>query len=57
VWGDPADPAHLILGPAGDDLLAVLSNGQLLAAPLATLAWQPILPGIAGVNAVAMMVG
>jgi photosystem II stability/assembly factor-like uncharacterized protein len=98
VWVDPADPAHIVLGPAddverngrieesrdggdswaiasagldvpwrrhmverflqaGDDLLAVLSNGQLLAAPLATLAWQPVLPDIAGVNAVAVMVG
>jgi photosystem II stability/assembly factor-like uncharacterized protein len=92
VWVDPADPEHIILGPAddvdrngrieesrdggaswamasagldvpwrrgmverfiqvGDELLAVLSGGQLLAAPLATLAWRRILPDIAGVNA------
>jgi photosystem II stability/assembly factor-like uncharacterized protein len=40
-----------------DELLAVLSNGQLLIAALATLAWRRILPEIAGVNAVATMVG
>jgi hypothetical protein len=28
----------------GDDLFAVLSNGQLLTAPLATLAWKSLLP-------------
>lgn len=85
AWVDPADPAHIILGPAdgvnrngrieashdggatwhpssrglqvpwaeamverfapaGDELLAVLSNGELLAAPLDTLVWQRILP-------------
>ena len=95
-WLDPADPGHLILGPAdsvdrngrieetrdggrawrpastgldapwrrhmverfvqvGDDLIAVLSNGELFAAPLATLEWQPLLPDIKGVNAVTFM--
>jgi len=39
----------------GDDLLAVLSNGQLLAAPLSTLNWRRILPDIANVNAVTTM--
>jgi photosystem II stability/assembly factor-like uncharacterized protein len=29
---------------AGDELLAILSNGELLAAPLATLEWRRILP-------------
>ncbi|MGH2521840.1 MAG: WD40/YVTN/BNR-like repeat-containing protein [Anaerolineales bacterium] len=94
VWADPADPAHLILGPAvgvdtngrieetrdggqtwrpasdqlkvpwrrhmverfaqaGDELLAVLSNGQLLASPLATLQWRQILPDVKDVQAVA----
>jgi len=94
VWVDPADPDHLLLGPAdgvdargrieqtrdggrtwlpastglstpwrrhmverflqvNDHLLAVLSNGQLLAAPLATLAWGQILPEVKGVRAVA----
>lgn len=43
--------------PIGDELLAVLSNGQLLAAPLATLAWQRILPDIKGVEAVAVAYG
>jgi photosystem II stability/assembly factor-like uncharacterized protein len=36
-----------------DELLAVLSNGELLAAPLATLEWRPILPTVKGVAAVA----
>ena len=94
VWVDPADPAHLVLGPAdgvdangrieqtrdggrtwlaastglktpwrkhmverftqvGAELLAVLSNGQLLSAPLATLAWRQILPGVKGIAAAA----
>jgi len=39
---------------AGDDLVAVLSNGQLIAAPLATLAWQSLLPAEQGVTAVAV---
>ncbi len=36
-----------------DELLAVLSNGELLAAPLPVLKWRRILPDILGVNAVA----
>ena len=36
----------------GGDLLAVLSNGELLAAPLASLAWHKILPDVTGVAAV-----
>ncbi len=96
AWIDPADPDHLILGPAdsvdrngrieeshdggriwtaassgldvpwrrhmverftqaGDELLAILSNGELLAAPLATLEWRRILPADAGVASVAIM--
>jgi hypothetical protein len=39
-----------------DDLLAVLSNGQLIAAPIATLEWKQILPHIAGINAVVSVV-
>jgi hypothetical protein len=38
-----------------DDLLAVLSNGQLLAAPIKTLEWKRILPDVPGINAVAGM--
>jgi photosystem II stability/assembly factor-like uncharacterized protein len=38
-----------------EDLLAVLSNGQMIAAPLATLEWEHILPDVSGINAVAMM--
>lgn len=93
AWIDPADPKHIIFGPAdnvdtdgrieetrdagqtwrplpadtptpwpehmverfaraGDQLLAVLSNGDLLAASQASLAWQRILPHIDNVNAV-----
>ncbi|MDQ5850733.1 MAG: glycoside hydrolase [Chloroflexota bacterium] len=96
VWLDPADPAHLVLGPAdrvdshgrieetrdggatwrlasdglqvpwrrhmverfaqiGDELFAVLSNGQLLSTPVAKLEWKQILPDVHGVNAVAAM--
>lgn len=39
----------------GDELLAILSNGQLLAAPLETLAWRRILPEASGVTAAASM--
>jgi hypothetical protein len=37
----------------GHELLAVLSNGDLLAAPLATLEWRPILVDAGWVRAVA----
>lgn len=39
----------------GEDLFAVLSNGELLVAPLSTLSWQGVLPDILGVNAVTSM--
>ncbi|MCI0394599.1 MAG: hypothetical protein L0332_31040 [Chloroflexi bacterium] len=98
VWADPADPDHLILGPAesveeegrieeshdggrhwqpltagldtpwpghmverftpvGDHLLAVLSNGDLLAAVIGEWQWQRIFPDVAGVRCVATMAG
>lgn len=98
VWLDPADPDHLILGPAafvdregrieeshdggrswrdagegqetpwrrhmverfaqaGDELLAVLSNGELLAAPLQSLTWRRIVPEAGRVSAVAVLEG
>lgn len=98
VWADPADPDHLILGPAdgvsrngrieetvdggqtwrpasaglgtpwphhmverfvGADerLLAVLSNGQLLATSLQVIDWQPILPEVEGVRAMVVLPG
>jgi len=91
AWLDPADPDHIILGPAdfvdangriedtrdggrtwrsaatgldvpwrrhmverfaqaGSELLAVLSNGQVLSAPLATLEWRRILADTKAVN-------
>jgi len=96
AWIDPADPDHIILGPAdsvdrngrveqtrdggrywepasrglevpwrrhmverfaqaGAELLAVLSNGDLHAAPLATLEWRRLLPEVQGVNAATTM--
>ena len=39
----------------GDRLLAVLSNGQLLEAPLATLAWRRILGEVTGVRCAAVL--
>ncbi len=41
--------------PVGDELLAVLSNGHLLAAPLATLQWRPLLVEQETVTAVTSM--
>ena len=96
TWLDPADPDHMILGPAdfddrngrieqtrdggrtwqlasvgldvpwrhhmverftqaGDGLLAILSNGDLLAANSSDLNWQQILPEVKDVNAIAIM--
>ena len=37
------------------ELLAVLSNGQLLSAPLESLSWHPILPEIRGIAAATAM--
>jgi photosystem II stability/assembly factor-like uncharacterized protein len=37
-----------------DDLVAVLSSGKLVAAPLATLAWRAVGDGLQGVRAVAV---
>jgi photosystem II stability/assembly factor-like uncharacterized protein len=96
VWVDPADPGHIVLGPAetvdsggrieetrdagqtwallptesptpwpdhmverfapfADGLLAVLSNGELLAASQNTPTWNRILPHVENINAVAVM--
>lgn len=41
---------------AGDELFAVLSNGQLLSTTLSTIEWKRILPEIAGVNAITVVV-
>jgi photosystem II stability/assembly factor-like uncharacterized protein len=40
---------------SGDDLLAVLSDGQLISAPLSALEWHRILPDINDVNAITTM--
>jgi photosystem II stability/assembly factor-like uncharacterized protein len=47
-------PQHMVerFLQVGDTLLAVLSNGQLLAANLATLSWHQILPEVTGVRCV-----
>jgi hypothetical protein len=96
AWIDPANPAHIILGPAdhverqgrieesldggetwrpasaglsvpwprhmvgrftqaGANLLAVLSNGQLLETRLDGLDWSIVLPEIEGIHAVAVV--
>ena len=41
---------------AGDELFAVLSNGQLLSTALASLEWKRILPEMNGVNAITALV-
>ncbi len=40
---------------AGEELLAVLSNGELLSSPLESLEWRRILPEARGVAAVTVM--
>ena len=38
-----------------DELLAVLSDGELWAAPLASLAWRRLLPRVRNVTAAAWL--
>ena len=40
----------------GDELFAILSNGQLFSTSLSALEWKRLLPNITGVNAIASMV-
>jgi photosystem II stability/assembly factor-like uncharacterized protein len=49
-------PRHMVerFLPADRELLAILSNGDLLATPLETLTWQAILPEVDDVRALAM---
>jgi photosystem II stability/assembly factor-like uncharacterized protein len=95
VWVDPADPAHIVFGPADgvsekgrieetadggktwhlasdgldvpwpshmverfaqakSELLAVLSNGELLSSPLQAPSWQRILPDVGHVRSVSV---
>lgn len=51
-------PRHMVerFTQIGDELLAVLSNGELISAPLATLEWSYILPEVKDVNAAAEVV-
>ena len=44
------------LAQIGDELLAVLSNGQLLTGPIAATEWRRILPSVEGVAAVCELV-
>lgn len=94
VWVDPANPEHMLLGPADDvdhngrieathdggrswdpasgglrvpwrrhmverffqvdqELFAVLSNGRVLASPINPIAWEPALPELKSVRALA----
>ena len=48
---------HMVgrLHQVGDELMAVLSNGELIAAPLGTLAWRRVLSNVMGVAAVASL--
>ena len=63
TWGPASEglvvpwPRHMLerLRQEGEELFAVLSNGELLSASLATLAWQRILPAVEGVHALAIM--
>lgn len=50
-------PDHMVerFIQVGDQLFAVLSNGHLVAAPLATLQWQPILRQVEGINCITTM--
>jgi photosystem II stability/assembly factor-like uncharacterized protein len=44
------------LTPVGADLFAVISDGQLFAAPLETLVWRRVLANLSGVAAVAPLI-
>jgi photosystem II stability/assembly factor-like uncharacterized protein len=48
-------PRHMVerFVQEGSELLAILSNGHLLSAPLTSLAWQRVLPDVEGILAVA----
>ncbi len=50
-------PRHMVerFLQVGDTLLAVLSNGGLLAAELGTFSWRRILPEVAGVRCAAVL--
>ena len=39
----------------GHELMAVLSDGELIVAPLNTLKWRALLPAVQGVNAIAVI--
>ena len=41
----------------GEEVWAVLSNGEVFATEVEAIAWRPVLPDVSGVNAVTTMVG
>jgi hypothetical protein len=54
---EPFWPDHMVerFIPVEDELLAVLSNGQLIGAPTDTLSWRTILPALDDAAAVAVL--
>ncbi len=48
-------PRHMVerFLQVGEDLLAVLSNGQIYAAPLTALSWRQVLPDLPAIRAAA----
>ncbi|MGC9522880.1 MAG: WD40/YVTN/BNR-like repeat-containing protein [Anaerolineae bacterium] len=54
---DTAWPRHMVerFLEVDGELLAVLSNGELIAAPLDTLKWRSVIPAVQQVNAVAAL--
>ncbi len=54
---DPVWPKHMVqrFVQAGDELVAVLSNGEVIAAPLSNLNWRQVLPPVQGAQAAAFI--
>jgi hypothetical protein len=50
-------PRHMVerFLQVGDELMGVLSNGELIAADLESLEWQRVLPGVKDVTSVAVI--
>ena len=50
---------HMVgrIDQVGDELMAVLSNGEVIAAPVDTLVWRRVFPELTGVAAVASLRG
>lgn len=52
-------PNHMVerFTQVGEEVFAVLSNGEVFATRSDIIAWKPVLPELEGVNAVTTMVG